>query len=48
MKDLNDRDCNSHLFKYSIGNRHDPIQKNDFRITGKGYRNTRRRKIAEK
>ena len=37
MKDHNDRDRNSHLFKYSVESRHDPVMKNDFRIIGKGY-----------
>ena len=48
MKDHNGRDRNSHLFKYSVESRHDPVLNNDFRIIGKGYRNnTSRRKIAE-
>ena len=48
MKDHNGQDRNSHLFKYSVESRHDPVLKNDFRIIGEGYRNnTSRRKIAE-
>ena len=48
MKDHNGRDRNSHLFKHSVESRHDPVLKNDFRIIGKGYRNSiRRRKIAD-
>ena len=48
MKDHNHRDCKPHLFKHSIENRHDPVQKNDVRTIGKGYKNTRGQKIAEK
>ena len=48
MKDHNGRDRDSHLFKNSVESKRDPVQKNDFRIIGKGYRNnTSRRKIAE-
>ena len=48
MKDHNGRHRNSHLLKDSVESRHDPVLKNDFRIMGKGYRNsTSRRKIAE-
>ena len=48
MKDHNGQDRNSHLFKYSVESRHDPVLKNDFRIIGKGYRNNSSgRKIAE-
>ena len=39
VKYHNDRDCKSHLFKYSVESRHDPVLKNDFRKIGKGYRN---------
>ena len=48
MKDHNGRDRNSNLLKDSVKSRHDPVLKNDFRIIGKGYRNsTSRRKITE-
>ena len=30
VKDHNGQDHNSHLFKYSIESRHDPVLKNDF------------------
>ena len=42
IKDYNDRDRSSHLFKHSVESRHNSVLKNDFRIIGKGYRNNTR------
>ena len=46
--DHNGRDRKSHLFRHSVENNHKNVERQDFKILGKGYRNNAmKRKISE-
>ena len=46
--DHNGRDKKSHLFRHSVEHNHKNVERQDFKIIGKGYRNNAmKRKISE-
>ena len=47
VKDHNGRDKSSHLVKHSIESGYDPVCHGNFRMFGKGYSSTFKKKVAE-